>query len=62
RPRRGLMARFVLEWTGRTRGVPAGTPRSDSTWKRARFALWRELANRIRAHGDPTPRDNPLAT
>lgn len=61
-PPRGPMARFVLEWTRRTRGVSAGARRSDPTWKRARLELWRELAARIRAHGDPTPRDNPLAT
>ena len=61
-PRRGPMARFVLEWTRRTRNVPEETPRSDPNWKQARLELWRTLAARILAHGDPTPRDNPLAT
>lgn len=55
-PRRSLCARAVREVVG---APPRGDARHD--WELVRGVTWGKVREIIAAHGDPTPRVNPLA-
>ncbi len=51
--RAALAMRALREFVGASWEIPH--------WRRDRHRLWHAVADMVRAHGDPTPRVNPLA-
>ena len=62
RPRRALMARVLNELVAqRRRDEGYNDPLSKASRHERVRGLWVATAERVAAHGDPTPRTNPLA-
>jgi len=51
-----------IRQTDMMRALRATTDAQGRAWKRHRTAVWREVSDRIAAHGDATPIDRPLGT
>lgn len=54
-PRRALMMRVL-------RALPDIAPAGRDLWCRVRRSQWTEVSTMVQAHGDPTPRVNPLSS
>lgn len=61
-PRRSLMMRVLVEHQRELlRRIPNLLPQDDAVRRAARHQDWMRIAGLIDAHGDPTPKVNPLA-
>lgn len=65
-PRRATLMRFthafIREFANREPAAPSEGQPGHAEWTRAeRRALWRDIGGALRAHGDPTPKHDPLA-
>jgi tRNA A-37 threonylcarbamoyl transferase component Bud32 len=61
-PRRTLRMRALKSFLERIYELSTSpTPAARNGYRQIRRALWDEVSNLIAAHGDMTPRDNPLA-
>lgn len=61
-PRRSLRMRVVRTFLDRMLRTPGALgPGTRSAYRQARRAVWDEVSRLVADHGDPRPRDNPLA-